>query len=165
MNVTMLLTPQQEIHRTIRAASAEHDKEAQKESIWDKEGESGVAVGVRTCLIGGVRPTSGQSATHRWTASGRSDRRAAVTRCSSAPSIILEKLGLSHRTLHTICSCPWLLGCTGSEGGSKGRSCGRAICLQVESLLSNRHRKYDLWIGALWRLQWKDGRREWACQL
>ena len=56
----------------------------------------------------------------------------------------------------------------GKWRGSRRRSCRRAFCLQAESLLSNRQRNDDLWIEALWRLQWLQGgriRREWECQL
>ncbi len=73
--------------------------------------------------------------------------------------IILQTVGLAGGTLCAICSCPWLLGCTGSEEGSRRRGCRGAFHLRAESLLSNRQRRDDLWIEALWRLQWLRGRR------
>lgn len=76
--------------------------------------------------------------------------------CSSALPALLQTLSLSAAALSTICSCPWLLNCTGSEGGQKGITAGElfvCVCCQ------NKQRKDDLWIAALLRLHWFRGRR------
>lgn len=63
--------------------------------------------------------------THRWAVSGRPDSRSqplVLFLCSL--HIILQTLCPSGGTLGTICSCPWLLGCTESDGGQEGEAAG-----------------------------------------
>lgn len=103
----------------------------------------------------------GQCVTHRWTVSGPPDRGAAVSRSLSfcSPLHYFTDTRPRRRDAQRHLRLSLIAWVYGKWRGSRRRGCRRAFCLRAKSLLSNRQRKDDLWIEALWRLQWLRGRR------